>query len=95
METLNMESRRKWFLLQRESLRMEILTMKDSEKLLSLTGITQNGKTQNGKSQKHFKPQLVSRRKERLRMERLRKTLNPNWNHVERKDSEWKDLERL
>jgi hypothetical protein len=32
---------------------------------------------------------------ERHRMERLRKTLSPNWNHVEWKDSEWKDPEKL
>jgi hypothetical protein len=27
---------------------------------------------------------------ERLRMENLRKTLSPNWNHIE-----WKDFEKL
>jgi hypothetical protein len=32
---------------------------------------------------------------ERLRMERHRKTLIPNWKHVEWKDSEWKDSENL
>jgi hypothetical protein len=32
---------------------------------------------------------------ERHRMERLRMTLSPNWNHVEWKDIEWKDSERL
>jgi hypothetical protein len=26
---------------------------------------------------------------------RLRKTLSPNWNHIEWKDSEWNDSERL
>jgi hypothetical protein len=32
---------------------------------------------------------------ERHRMERLRKTLSPNWNHIEWKDIEWKDSETL
>jgi hypothetical protein len=61
-----MESRRKWFLAQLESLRMERLRKtlspnwnpiewkdsewKDVEKRLAQTGITQNGKTQNGKT---------------------------------------------
>jgi hypothetical protein len=35
------------------------------------TGMTQNRKPQNEISQKEFKPQLESRRVERLRMERL------------------------
>jgi hypothetical protein len=30
---------------------------------------------------------------ERFGMESLRKTVSPNWNHVEWKDSEWKDSE--
>jgi hypothetical protein len=32
---------------------------------------------------------------ERLRMERLRNTLSPNWNHEEGKDIEWNHSERL
>jgi hypothetical protein len=32
---------------------------------------------------------------ERHRMERLRKTLSPNWNPIEWKDIEWKDSEKL
>jgi hypothetical protein len=49
----------------------------------------------NGKTQKHCEPQLESGRMERHRMESLRKTLSPNWNHVEWKDIEWKDSEIL
>jgi hypothetical protein len=95
METLRMESRRKWFLAQLESLRRERLRMERCRKTFSLTGITQKGKTRNGKIWKNFKPQLESLRMERLRIERYRKTLSLNWNHIEWKDSEWKEVEKL